>query len=134
MKTMFGQICNNTNYKSFEVARHMHVCKERVTSMDEENKELRGICMCMESDFVGWAKQRAWRNMHVYGEWFCWVRKAKNLEKHACVWRVILLGEESKELGETCMCMESDFVGWGKQRAWVDKYHESFMAKLNRYK
>jgi hypothetical protein len=40
------------------------------------------------------------------------VRKAKSLEKHAYVWRVILLDEENKE-------------------AWVDKYHESFMAKLN---
>jgi hypothetical protein len=29
------------------------------------------------------------------------VRKAKNLEKHACVWRVILLDEENKELGLT---------------------------------
>jgi hypothetical protein len=53
MKTMFGQICNNTNYTRFEAARYMYVCKERVTSMDEENKGLRGTCMCMESDFVG---------------------------------------------------------------------------------
>jgi hypothetical protein len=36
------------------------------------------------------------------------MRKTRTLEEHACVWR---LGEESKELGETCMCMESEFVG-----------------------
>ncbi len=28
----------------------------------------------------------------------------------------------TKELEGTCMCMESDFVGRGKQRAWLDEY------------
>jgi len=46
----------------------------------------------------------------------------RNQRDEKCTWL-------TKELERTCMCMESDFVGRGKQIAWLDDI--GVVVKLN---
>jgi len=40
----------------------------------------------------------------------------------------------TKELEGTFMCMESDFVEWGKQKAWLDEYKHLCCGEAQWYK
>jgi hypothetical protein len=62
--------------------------------------------------------------LHEYKEW----KEANETKKHGkCTWL-------TKELEGTCMCMESDFVGQGKQRAWLDEYKHWCCGEAQWYK
>jgi hypothetical protein len=51
----------------------------------------------------------------------------RNQRDGKCTWL-------TKELEGTCMCMESDFAGWGKHRAWLDEYKHSCCGEAQWYK